>query len=247
MKLLNSIGRNTAKRFSLIAGTAAFILAALTVPQYFAGAGAIVLGDGIVSALCGFGTLKGNRLAALILLGCAVASRYTDASGHYSLLLTATDTLIITAFALGVIGNFARDRLKRIEAGEPDSGWIDGRIAETLAHLSGTAGLFFGALIGWVSVSAAGEFSVFNLIDACLIMFLGWHTIKKRLWAAATQAGLCAISMTLAYSNSGDPRAVFGFIQLILFQTYLLGIAGTAKFRTGGDRTSPTSSRQSPI
>lgn len=247
MKLLNGIGENTAKRFSYISGAAAFILAALTIPQYIAGAGGIVLGDGAISALCGFGTVKGNRLAALILLGCAVASRYTDSSGQYSLLLAAADMLIIAVFTLGVIGNFARDRIKRIEDGEADTGWIDARIAETLAHLSGAAGLFFGALIGWVTISAAGELSLFNLVDSCLIMALGWQTIKKRLWPAVIQAGLCMTSMILAYSNSGDPRAILGFIQLMLFQVYLLGIAGAAKFRTGGDPTSPTSSRQSPI
>ena len=248
MKFLNSIQGSTAKTLSLIAGGAAFILAALTLPLYFRGAGALILVDTAISAACGLGILRGNRLAAVILLGCTLASRYdtylVSGRGWPGILLNVP---ILGAYLLGIIGTFAGDRQRRIDSGENDAVWIDPVIAASLQRIAGSVGIGFSIIVTVFAVSASGEFSLYNLLDSFLIFLFAWYTLIGRCWAATLQALLCAASMLIAYSGSGDPHALAGFLPLLLLETYLLGIIGVIKIRTGGSPQSLTVSRQSPI
>jgi len=107
-------------------------------------------------------------------------------------------------------------------------------MAVIFCRASGGAGLIFGAMVGWFSITASGEFSTFNLLDSALILFFAWHTLKGRVWAAALQSALCAVSMVISYTLSSDLHSFFGFIPSLLLQVYLLGVLGTKKIRTGG-------------
>lgn len=248
MKILNVIQESTAKKFSLFAGGTAIILAALTLSLYFKGAAAIILIDTAISVLCGLGIIRGNRLAAIILLICTLASRYdsyiASGGGGPNLLLSL---LILGAYALGVIGTFARDRLRRMSTGEKEPAWIDPVLAASLKRIAGGVGIGFSIIVTGFAISAAGEFSLFNLLDSFLIFLFAWYTLKGRCWAAIMQVLLCVTSMLISFSRSGDLHALAGFIPLLFLETYLLGIVGVIKIRTGGTPQPLTVSRQSPI
>lgn len=235
MKSIENIQEGTAKKFSLLAGCTAFILAAMTLPLYLKGAGELILLDAAISILCGVGIIVGNRLAAVTLLAFTLASRYgaflLSGGGWINLFL---NICILISYSLGVIGTFARDRLRRAAEGEQCADWMDTGIAVLFRRIAGSAGLGFGLLIAWFSATAEGEFSLFNLVDSLLILLFAWQTLKGRYWAAALQLLLCLASMLLSYARSGDVHSIFGFIPLFMLEIYILGFIGVAKIRTGG-------------
>jgi len=191
--------------------------------------------DTIILLLGGWGILKGKRLVSIMLPAYALASRYivSEILGQPGQDQIA-NFIIFPAYALGIIGAFARDRAARIHNKATDTRWVDADIAASFAHISGAAGLGFGILVGMFALADMGGFTWFNLTDAFLIILLAWYTLRRRLWAAASQLILSFCNMALSYAQTGSVSALFSFIPLFLFEIYALGVIGTAVLRHPG-------------
>ncbi len=228
------IGEDTASKFSYIGASAAFILAVITIPLFFPGSpvGWYALPDTLILLLGGWGILKGKRLVSIILPAYALASRYivNETLGHTGADIIAS-FFIFPAYILGAIGAFARDRAARIKAAAEDPRWIDTDIAVSFTRTAGIAGICFGLFVGLFALLEIAPFTRFNLTDAFLITLFAWHTVKRRLWAAAAQLILNLVNMAVSYSQTGSFSGAFGFIPLFLFELYCLGFIGTAVLR----------------
>jgi len=230
-----TITERTGRIFSYIGGTAAFILAARSTPILSPGSpfGWHAIPDILILLLGGWGILKGKRLVSILLPAYTLASRYivNDALGQTGGADTAANFITFSAYALGIIGAFARNRAARIKKAVKDTRWIDAGIAASFTRISGAIGISFGILVGMFAAAEMGGFTWFNLADAFLIILFAWHTLKRRLWATTAQLVISFSSMALSYSQTGNIGALFGFVPLFLFEIYVLGFIGTAVIR----------------
>jgi hypothetical protein len=252
------------RKLSYIGAATAFILAATTIPLFSPASpfGWHALPDTVILVLGGWGILKGKRLVSIILPAYALASRYivNETLGYTSPDVIAS-YIVFPAYALGIIGAFARNRAVRIKAAAKDTRWIDADIAASFTRVAGAAGISFGILLVMFSLAELGGFTRFNLTDAFLIILFAWYTLKRRLWAAAAQLIVSFGNMAISYSQTGSFSAIFGFIPLFLFELYALGFIGTmvlkntsrqaerkasVKSGTGGGHLPITSYRPSP-
>lgn len=215
---------------SYLGAATAFILAALSTPILFRESpfGWHALPDIIILLLGGWGILKGNRLASVLLPAYMIASRYLVNATFGRPWLHIKDLIVLLGYLLGIIGTFGRDRAKRIKTGVPDKRWLDKNIASYFALLSGVTGLCFGILIGIFSLTRTGPFTLFNLADSLLMICFAWYTLKRRLWAAGSQVILSLVNISLSYLQTGNPGAIFGFLPVFLMQLFLLGFIGVA-------------------
>ena len=222
---------STALKFSYVGASAAFMLALLTIPIFPTGNpfGWYALPDTLLLLFGGWGMLKGNRLISILLPAYALASRYVVSK---TLGQAGQDTLanciIFLAYALGIIGAFARDRRARMQSAAKDTRWIDDGIAISFTRIAGAAGLGFGILVGMFALSEVGGFTWYNLIDAFLILLFAWSTLKRRHWAATSQLVLNMGNMAVSYVQTRSFGAVLDFIPVFLFELYALGFIGTA-------------------
>lgn len=216
--------------FSYLGAATAFLLAVLSTRIFFRESpfGWHVLPDIVILLFGGWGILKGNRLASVILPAYMLASRYLVNVTFGRPLLDSTDLLVLLGYLLGIIGTFGRDRAKRIQTRVPDKRWLDKNIASYFALLSGITGLCFGTLIGIFSLTGTGPFTLFNLADSLLMICFAWYTLKRRLWAAGSQVILSLVNVSLSYMQTGNPGAIFGFLPMFLMQIFILGFIGVA-------------------
>lgn len=232
-----TVTERTGRIFSYIGAATAFILAALSTPIFSPESpfGWHALPDTIILLLGGWGIFKGKRLVSIMLPAYALASRYvvSETLGQAGSNAT-TDFIVFPAYVLGIIGAFARNRAARMVKAVKDKSWIDTDIATSFTRISGAAGISFGILVGMFSLAEIGGFSWFNLTDAFLIILFAWYTLKRRLWAGASQLILSFTNMALSYSQTGNISALFGFVPVFLFELYALGFVGTVILRRAG-------------
>jgi hypothetical protein len=230
----SAITERTGRLFSNIGAVLVFILAARSIPVLSPESpfGWHALPDTLILLFGGWGILKGKRLVSIVLPAYALASRYivNETLGQPGA-ATVANFIIFPAYTLGIIGAFAQNRAARIKKAVKDTRWIDADIATSFTRISGAAGLSFGILVGMFAFAEMGGFTWFNLTDAFLIILFAWYTLKRRLWAAASQVVLSFSSMALSYSQTGSFSALLGFIPLFIFELYVIGFIGAAVLR----------------
>lgn len=180
------------------------------------------------------GIICGNRLASILTPVYVAAGRFAPGMAtEICPSLSPMDAIVFSGYSLGIVGAFLRDRDMRASSKDPDTRLIDPTIARSVKWTASISGLAFSLLISYFSLTGTGPFSLFNLLDAALVALLSLFTLKGQLWAAASQLGLLLVSIALSWMSSPGEGEMLGFIPLLLFQIYVLGIVGVIVAKRG--------------